>query len=320
MSVALITGITGQDGSYLAERLVDGGWTVHGLVRDGVGMHESAPAAAVTVHRGDLADLDGLGRLVRAVRPDVVFNLAGVSSVAYSWKHPVDTALLTGVAPTALLKACWQLQQDEGVPVRFIQASSSEIFGKVGTERQDEQTPIRPVTPYGAAKAFAHHQVAVYRGRGLFAANAILYNHESPRRPPTFVTRKITMGVAAIVQGREQGITLGNLDAERDWGWAPDYVDAMLRMASAVEARDYIVATGETRSVRDFARSAFAAAGIDDMEGYVTLDPHFARPSDAPVMRGDSTKLRTELGWAPTRSFESIVSAMIEHDLARLPE
>ncbi|WP_167136765.1 GDP-mannose 4,6-dehydratase [Diaminobutyricimonas sp. TR449] len=316
MPVALVTGVTGQDGSYLAEQLLGEGWEVHALVREG--RHESAPADQVVVHRGDLSDVDRLAEVVRESAPDTVFNLAGISSVAYSWQHPAETAALTGVAATALLEAAWQLQEVRGSSVRFVQASSSEIFGAAVDQPQTEATPIAPASPYGAAKAFAHHMVGLYRSRGLFASNAILYNHESLRRPEAFVTRKITMGVAAVAAGRQKTISLGNLDAQRDWGWAPDYVEALRLIGAADAPDDFIVATGETHSVRDFVRVAFQAVGIDDWEARVELDPRFARPNDSAVMRGDSSKLRTELGWAPRHDFESIVSDMVRHDLTLL--
>lgn len=318
MPVAFVTGVTGQDGSYLAEQLLGEGWTVHALVRDGQVHHEWTPPVDVVTHLGDLSDPIGLADIVRESNPDVIFNLAGISSVAFSWQHPVQTASMTGVAVAALLEATWQLQEDRGAEVRFVQASSSEIFGAAQDQPQTEQTEIRPVTPYGAAKAFAHNLVGVYRGRGLFASNAILYNHESLRRPEAFVTRKITMGVAAIAAGRQQTLAMGNLDALRDWGWAPDYVEALRLIADADVPDDYIVATGETHSVRDFVRAAFEAVGIADWERHVELDPRFARPIDSAIMCGDSTKIRTKLGWAPKHSFESIVGDMVRNDLALL--
>jgi len=201
--------------------------------------------------------------------------------------------------------------------VRLVQASSAEIFGEPAVSPQDESTPIRPVNPYGAAKAYAHLMVDVYRRRDLHAVSAILYNHESPRRPTQFVTRKITSTVAAIAKGRSDGLALGNLDARRDWGWAPDYVDAMVRAARADEPRDYVVATGVGHSVRDFVAAAFRRAGIDDWSDLVTVDPEFVRPADPTDLTGDATRARELLGWSPTVGFEELVGRMVDADLAR---
>lgn len=316
MPSALVTGASGQDGSYLVERLLGEGWQVAALVRDS----DSTLPEGVVPFRGDLAEPERLAGIVAEASPDTIFHLAGISSVALSWKQPVMTAQVTGVAVSALLEAAHRLQDDAGRPVRFVQASSSEIFGAADQIPQTEATPIRPISPYGAAKAFAHHLVGVYRGRGLHASTAILYNHESPRRPDTFVTRKITAGVAAIAAGRADELSLGNLDVKRDWGWAPDYVDAMLRMAAADRADDYVIATGVAHTVRDFVAAAFSAAGIADWQHLVTLDPRFARPVDAPEMRGDATRAATALGWRPTVGFDELVARMYEHDARLLAE
>lgn len=312
MPVAFVTGASGQDGSYLVERLLADGWDVSALVRNS---DSSSLPAPVSKETGDLADPEGLRSIVTRVAPDTIFNLAGISSVALSWEKPVMTAQVTGVAVTALLEAALDVQKSTDRPVRFLQASSSEIFGAAETVPQTENTPIRPVSPYGAAKAFAHHQVGVYRGRGLFASTAILYNHESPRRPTAFVTRKITEGVAAIAAGRSDGLALGNLDAKRDWGWAPDFVDAMVRASRAENPDDFIVATGVSHTVRQFVAAAFAAAGITDHERYVSIDERFNRPVDAPEMRGDPSHAAEVLGWRPTVGFEEIVARMVRHDL-----
>ena len=231
-----------------------------------------------------------------------------------SWQQPYETALISGASVVAMLETTWQLQQETGKQVRFVQASSAELFGEAETAPQSEATPIRPVSPYGAAKALAHHAVGVYRNRGLFASTAILYNHESVRRPAKFVTRKITSGAAAIAAGRQDRLSLGNLDAVRDWGWAPDYVDAMDRIALASVPDDFVVATGISHSVRDFVAAAFKAAGLDDWERYVEIDSAFARPSDASDMRGDISKISSSLGWKPTMDFEQLVAAMVRHD------
>lgn len=315
MPTAFITGLTGQDGSYLADRLLADGWSVHGLVRRSSEDGEQDVRPEVIQHPGDLTDEASLTSLIQHLMPDVIFNLGGISSVAYSWKEPVRSGLVTGIPVATLLNACWTVREAAGKQVRLLQASSSEIFGISSEELQSEATRIAPVSPYGAAKAFGHQLVSIYRERGLHASSAILYNHESPRRPPQFVTRKITQEVARIARGRSTSLSLGNLDAARDWGWAPDYVDAMIRIALAPTPADYVVATGTAHSVRDFVDAAFRAAGIEHWDGLVSLDPQFARPVDTPVMRGDSGKLRSELGWAPTKTFDEIVQLMVEHDL-----
>lgn len=315
MTVAFVTGISGQDGGYLAERLLADGVEVHALA------HADDPpptvADGVVVHEGDITDADKTRALLLDVLPDEVYNLAALSSVAASWREPDLTARVNGYGAAALLESAYQVQERTGRLVRFVQASSAEIFGEPETSPQDESTPVRPVNPYGAAKAYAHLMVEVYRGRDLHAVSAILYNHESPRRPPRFVTRKITSTVAAIAQGREASLTLGNLDARRDWGWAPDYVDAMIRAARASAARDYVVATGEGRSVRDFVGAAFTHAGIDDWAPLVHTDPALARPVDPHDLTGDPTRARTELGWSPTVGFDELVARMVDADLVR---
>jgi GDPmannose 4,6-dehydratase len=318
---ALITGITGQDGGYLARLLLGEGVEVHGLVHPEDG---AVPAFAqahpdAVLHEGDLAVHDGLRAIVDEVEPDEIYNLAGISSVAFSWQEPMLTAELTGVAPAALFQAALALQERVGRRVACVQASSAEIFGEADVSPQDENTPIRPVSPYGAAKAFAHHMAGVYRNRGLHVASCILFNHESPYRPTTFVTRKITSAAAEIgVRGRGV-IRLGNLDARRDWGWAPDYVDAMVRAARHEVGGDFVVATGETHSVAEFAEAALRRAGVgDNWADHVEVDPAFLRPTDASVMVGDATKARRELGWAPSVGFEELVGLMVDHDLALL--
>jgi GDPmannose 4,6-dehydratase len=320
MPRALITGITGQDGSYLSEQLTAAGYDVHGLVRtpDPEAEHVASRVPSVTLHNGDLADVAGLARLVDELAPDEIYNLAGISSVAYSWQHPVNTAQLTGVAVGALLQAAFALQERIGTPVRFVQASSSEIFGNPAQSPQDESTLIAPLSPYGAAKAYAHTMTGIYRQRGLHASTVILYNHESARRPEAFVTRKITAGAARIARGLEQSLSLGDLTVHRDWGWAPDYTRAMILAAAAETPDDYVIATGEAHTVAEFVEAAFAAAGIPDWEARVQIDPRFIRPNEINDMLGDSSKARTVLGWTPTKSFSEIVSEMVEADFAAL--
>lgn len=313
MPTALLTGITGQDGSYLAERLLAAGVEVHGLIRSG---DPGRLAQRVHAHPGDLRDGDRLAALVAEIRPDAIYNLGGLTSVAQSWREPVLTAEVTGLASVRLLDAAQRLH-DSGHPVRFLQASSSEIFGTDAEVPQHEQTVIRPVSPYGTAKAFAHHATAVQRGRGLFASTVILYGHESPRRPLDFAARKITAGVAAIAAGRADRLTLGNLDARRDWGWAPDFVDAMVRVLGHDQPGDFIVSTGETHTVGEFVATAFAAAGIDDWAARVDQDPGLLRPHDGSVQIGDATRLRA-LGWRASRTFTEVVATMVEADLERL--
>lgn len=323
MARALITGITGQDGGYLAERLIADGVDVHGMV------HAGDPSVAefrerhpeVSLHAGDLADHAGIARLVAEVAPDELYNLAGISSVAFSWEEPVLTAELSGVAAAVLMRAALDLQDRVGRPVAVVQASSSEIFGQAERSPQDERTPVRPVSPYGAAKAYAHHMAGVYRGKGLHVTSAILFNHESPRRPETFVTRKITASAARIAVEGSGTVRLGNLDALRDWGWAPDYVDAMVRAARHPVGEDFVVATGEIHTVAEFAEAALRRAGLgDSWRDHVEVDPALFRPLDAAVMVGDASKARRELGWAPTVAFTELVGRMVDHDLQLLSD
>ncbi|WP_025155576.1 GDP-mannose 4,6-dehydratase [Leifsonia aquatica] len=309
----LLTGATGQDGSYLVDQLSGEGHEIHALVRQA-----DRPPADERVQwiLGDLADPPSLTRVVDEVEPDVVFNLAGISSVAFSWDQPLATVEVSGTAVAALVDASWRLQERTGRIVRFVQASSSEIFGSAIESPQTEMTPLRPASPYGAAKALGHNLMGIYRSRGMQASSAILYNHESPRRPETFVTRKITARVARIATGLEETLQLGNLESRRDWGWAPDYVDAMVRMSRAASADDYVIATGRTHSVRDFAEAAFVRAGVFDWQDRLQVDDRFKRPADVAEMRGDPHRAGTNLGWSPTRTFEDVVGAMVDHDLA----
>lgn len=316
MTTAFVTGVTGQDGGYLAEQLIAEGTTVHALVHESghTEAHFATRRLPVTLHTGDLADPVRCAELIAEIAPDEIYHLAGVSSVGYSWERPVLTAQITGLAVAALLEAAWQLQERAGRPVRFMQASSAEIFGSAERSPQNENTPLRPNSPYGAAKAYAHHLVGVYRGRGLPATACVLYNHESPRRPVQFVTRKITRTAARIAAGLENELILGNLDARRDWGWAPDYVDAMVRAVRHRTAADYVIATGRAHTVRDFVSAAFTAAGVSNWESRVRTDPRFIRPVEAVEQIGDAAKARAELGWAPTVEFAEIVARMVRAD------
>lgn len=311
--VALVTGPNGQDGSYLVERLLAEGTEVHGLVR--AEDLETRTRSGVHQHVLDLsAPAPELRALVRDIAPTEVYNLGGLSSVARSWEEPSLAAHVSGVAPITLMEACCEVQEETGTEVRFLQASSAEIFGHPATSPQDESTPIAPVSPYGAAKALAHHGVSVFRHRGLHAVSAILYNHESPRRPHGFVTRKITSGVVDILRGASDHLVLGNLEARRDWGWAPDFVDAMVRAVRHPSAQDYVIATGVDHSVGEFVAAAFARVGIEDWAAHVVVDPGLFRPADPGVLLGNPSRARTELGWEPTLTFPEVVAAMVDHE------
>jgi GDPmannose 4,6-dehydratase len=320
VTVALVTGITGQDGSYLVERLLVDGVEVHGMVRASPGplpeVRDALPQ--IELHVGDLADGPRLAALVQEVAPDEIYNLGGISSVALSWLEPAVTGAVNGVAVAHLLEAAWQLQESLGRSVNFVQASSAEIFGQPATSPQNERTPVAPTNPYGAAKAYAHHMVGIYRSRGLAASSCILFNHESPRRPPAFVTRKITQAAARIARDGSGKITLGNLDVRRDWGWAPDYVDALVRAARQDGGDDFVIATGQSHSIAEFATAALARIGITDWDRWVETDPQLVRPVDATELVGDASKARRKLGWRPTIDFTDLVGAMVDHDLARL--
>jgi GDPmannose 4,6-dehydratase len=312
MTRALITGITGQDGSYLAERLLADGVDVHGTAQRA----EEPHVPGTTQHAVDLSE-SGIGELITQLRPDVIYNLAAISSVYGSWREPELTARVNGLAVAQMLAAAKSLA-DSGHPTRFIQASSAEIFGVPSEVPQTEDTAVRPTSPYGAAKAYAHGLVGVYRTAGVWAAAAILYNHESPRRPETFVTRKITAAAARISRGRQDSLQLGNLAARRDWGWAPDYVDAIVRLSRAETPSDVVVATGVAHSVEDFVAAAFARVGIDDWRSYVDVADDLLRTGDAPQQLGDARRAQSQLGWKPTMGFEEIVAAMVDADLAAL--
>ncbi len=317
MTTAFVTGITGQDGTILATRLAAEGCAVHGLVRtlDEATGHRGRVPAGVTYHVGELTDHARVAALVRDVAPDEVYNLAGISSVAFSWEYPVLTGQVSGLGAVGVFDAAWHLQEKSGRSVRVVQASSAEIFGRPDRVPQDESTAIGPISPYGAAKAYAHQMAAIYRTRGLHVASCILYNHESPWRPTTFVTRKITQAAARIAREGAGVLTLGDTTVRRDWGWASDYVDAMVRAVRHTTPDDFVIATGHTHTVAEFVEAAMRHAGVDDWERHVATDPAFVRPADVSEMVGDATKARAVLGWQPTVTFEEIVARMVDHDL-----
>ncbi|MCA9270255.1 MAG: GDP-mannose 4,6-dehydratase [Planctomycetales bacterium] len=334
---ALITGITGQDGSYLAELLLAKGYEVYGVIRrsssfntgriDHIYQDPHEPVVRLRLMYGDLTDASSLNRILKIVRPDEIYNLGAQSHVKVSFDVPEYTADVTGMGTIRLLEAMREL----GLDARFYQASSSELYGKVVETPQRETTPFYPRSPYAAAKAYGFYITRNYReSYDMFAVNGILFNHESPRRGETFVTRKITRAVADIVHGRQSCLYLGNLDAKRDWGFAGDYVEAMWLMLQAEEADDFVVATGETHSVREFCDLAFGAAGIElqwegsgmaecgvDGEGrtLVRVDPRYFRPAEVDLLLGDAAKAKEKLGWQPKTSFQELVSMMVQADM-----
>ncbi|MDO9556407.1 MAG: GDP-mannose 4,6-dehydratase [Coriobacteriia bacterium] len=314
---ALITGITGQDGSYLAELLLDKGYEVFGLVRRAsTGSFERIDHLLhkVTLLSGDLSDQASLIDAIRQSQPDEVYNLAAQSFVADSWKQSEYTGDVDAIGVTRLLEAI----RREKLDARFYQASSSEMFGKVHETPQTENTPFHPRSPYGVAKVYGYFITLNYRESfGIHASNGILFNHESPRRGLEFVTRKITDGAARIKLGMESELRLGNLDASRDWGFAGDYVDMMWRMLQQDVPDDYVVASGETHTVREFCEIAFARLGLE-YEKYVVSDPAFIRPAEVDLLHGDSTKAREVLGWEPQVGFRDLVEMMVDSDMARL--
>jgi GDPmannose 4,6-dehydratase len=311
---AFITGITGQDGSYLAELLLEKGYDVYGLVR-----RLSTPNIGYIKHiisdihlfEGDLMDQSSLNEAIKTSMPDEVYNLAAQSFVATSWTQPVLTGEINALGTIRVLEAIRYYKKD----VRFYQASSSEMFGKVQETPQKESTPFYPRSPYGISKVFAYWATINYReSYDLFASNGILFNHESPRRGIEFVTRKITDGVARIYHGLDTELKLGNLDAQRDWGFAGDYVKAMWKMLQQDEPDDFVIATGEAHSVREFVDLAFREVGLDYHQ-YVKVDQAFFRPADVIFLRGDSSKAKVKLGWSPEVSFDQLVKMMVKSDL-----
>jgi GDPmannose 4,6-dehydratase len=318
---AFITGITGQDGSYLAELLLAKGYEVWGLVRrastftterlEHLYRDPHEPDARLRLVYGDVTDAVGLSSNLQQIRPHEVYHLAAQSHVRVSFDHPVYTVNVDALGTIRLLEACRQLDPRP----RFYQASSSEMFGQARETPQSESTPFYPRSPYACAKVYAFHQVVNYReAYGLHASNGILFNHESPRRGETFVTRKITRAATRIQLGLQDKLYLGNLDAERDWGYAGDYVDAMWRMLQQDEPDDYVIATGEAHSVRSFVEKVFGRLALD-WEAHVVFDPRYLRPTEVDALLGDPTKARTKLGWRPTVGIDALVEMMVAHDL-----
>ena len=317
---ALITGVTGQDGMYLSELLLAKGYEVFGLVR-GQNNPKAATVAAelpeVRQLTGDLTDLSSLLRALASSQPDEVYNLGAISYVAYSWQNAHLTTEVTAQGVLNMLEAVRLHSGADLGRVRFYQASSSEMFGRVQEVPQRETTLLWPRSPYGVAKVFGHYMTINYReSYGMHASSGILFNHESPRRGPEFVTRKVTQAVARIALGRQKQITLGNLEARRDWGFAGDYVEAMWRMLQQDEADDYVVATGEAHSIRDLLDVAFEHVGVDDWSDKVVQDPAFFRPAEVDMLIGDPAKARERLGWSPTVGFQELVRMMVDSDLA----
>jgi GDPmannose 4,6-dehydratase len=321
MTKALITGITGQDGSYLAEFLLAKGYEVYGLVRrsssfnrgriEHIREDERAEKTRFRLVYGDLNDASSLNHVLRTFQPNEIYNLGAQSHVRVSFDIPEYTAEVTGIGCLRILEAI----RESGINCKFYQASSSELYGKVVETPQKETTPFYPRSPYACAKAFAFYSTVNYReSYGTYAVNGILFNHESPRRGETFVTRKITRSVANIRQGLEDKLYLGNLDAKRDWGYAGDYIEGMWLMMQQPEPDDYVLATGETHSVREFVELAFEYAGLD-WKKYVEIDPRYFRPAEVDLLLGDASKARTKLGWQPKVTFKELVHMMVDADI-----
>ncbi|MDR6506466.1 GDP-mannose 4,6-dehydratase [Arthrobacter oryzae] len=320
MPRALITGITGQDGLYLAELLLSKGYEVFGLIRGQNNpkhdlVRQTVPG--VKLLTGDLTDVSSLVRVLGVAQPDEVYNLGAISFVAYSWENASLTTDVTGKGVLNMLEATRLYAGDDISRVRFYQASSSEMFGKVQQVPQTEETLLWPRSPYGVAKVFGHYMTINYReSYGMHASSGILFNHESPRRGPEFVTRKVSMAVARIKLGLQDEIVLGNLDAKRDWGFAGDYVEAMWLMLQQPEADDYVISTGATHSIEELLQAAFDAAGLDNWRQYVRQDPKFMRPAEVDLLIGDASKAQEKLGWKPKVSFNELVKMMVENDIA----
>ncbi|MEL6441281.1 MAG: GDP-mannose 4,6-dehydratase [Cyanobacteria bacterium J06621_8] len=326
--VAIITGITGQDGSYLSEFLLEKGYVVHGIIRrtstfntdriDHIYQDSHSPEARLFLHYGDLTDGTTLRRILEEVKPREIYNLGAQSHVRVSFDSPEYTVDSVGMGTLRLLEAIRDYQQRTGIEVRYYQAGSSEMFGKVQEVPQKETTPFYPRSPYACAKVYAHWQTVNYReSYSLFACNGILFNHESPRRGETFVTRKITRAIARIVEGTQKKLYLGNLESKRDWGYAKDYVRAMWLMLQQDRPDDYVIATGETYQIKQFLEIAFNYVNLD-WKDYVVFDPRYLRPAEVELLIGDPSKAKAKLGWEPSISFEELVKLMVNADLMSL--
>jgi len=325
MKTALVTGINGQDGSYMADLLLEKGYKVFGMERRSSRVSRENIEHLINesnfqLLKGDLSDQNSLLRCLRTAEPDEVYNFAAQSFVGESWNTPEQTSDITGLGALRLLEAIREYTS-ENPSIKFYQASSSEMFGRMVENPATERTPFYPRSPYGVAKLYAHWITKNYReSYDMFAVSGILFNHESERRGIEFVTRKITDGVARIALGLSDSISLGNLDAKRDWGYAPDFVEAAWMMLQQDTPDDYVIATGETRSVREFLDAAFAAVDITDWTTYVKQDPRYFRPAEVDVLRGDYTKAKTELGWGPRTDFNTWVQLMVENDIHLLQQ
>jgi GDPmannose 4,6-dehydratase len=319
MKTALITGINGMDGSHLADFLLEKGYTVYGLERRSSGENRNNVSHIedkINFIKGDLTDQNSLLRALKESQPDEVYNLAAQSFVGESWNTPEQTSDVTGLGVLRMLEAIREYGSDK---IKFYQASSSEMFGRMVENPARETTPFYPRSPYGVAKLYGHWITKNYReSYNMFACSGILFNHESERRGLEFVTRKITNGVAKIHLGLADHISLGNLDAKRDWGYAPDYVEAMWLMLQQDNPEDYVIATGDTWSIRDFLDEAFLVVGITDWESYIKIDPKFMRPAEVDILIGDYTKAKTELNWNPKTSFKDMVHVMVNNDIKLL--
>lgn len=321
---ALITGIAGQDGSYLTELLLSQGYEVHGIIRwdsiftteriDHLYQDPHINGVRLFLHYGDMTDSGNLEKLINQIKPDEIYHLAAMSHVRVSFDMPEYTANTDALGTLRILEAI----KNSGLPIRFYMAASSEMFGS-SLPPQNENTPFHPRSPYACAKVFSYHITRLYReAYGIFAANGILYNHESARRGPTFVTKKITRAIARIKAGLDKKIYLGNLDAKRDWGFAPEFIEAMYQILQQENPDDFIIATGETHSVREFLEEAFKYAGFEDWKSYVEIDPQYFRPAEVEVLTGDAAKAKEKLGWEPKIKFKDLVRIMIDADFRTL--
>jgi GDPmannose 4,6-dehydratase len=325
--IALITGITGQDGSFLAEILLNKDYEVHGIIRRSStintarisniykGPHDKHPR--LFIHYGDLADAENIRKLIYSIKPNELYNLAAQSHVKISFEIPEYTANITGLGPLRLLEAIRDFEKDTGRKIKFYQASSSEMFGS-SPPPQNEKTPFQPQSPYGVAKLFAYNVTKLYReAYGLFAVNGILFNHESERRGENFVTRKITTSIARIISGKEKKIYMGNLDARRDWGYAPEYMEAAWLMLQQPKPDDYVIGTGESHSIKDFLKLAFKEAGLGDYRKYIEIDSRYYRPAEVNDLIADAQKAKKILGWKPKTHFSELVKIMVQADKNR---